>query len=179
MSTETAVDGDATSLEELARWAFGELGRRDLRAAERIWATDAVDHFPDGDAVGRDGIVRYFEGLFAAFPDLEITVEHVVAAEPSHVVVQWRAAGTFTGVPFQGVRATGRPVEFRGCDVVLVNDDRLVERNTIYWDGSALARQIGLLPREGSPADRAILAVFNALTWLRTRGGRRLRGAGR
>mgnify|MGYP000919524247 CR=1 FL=1 len=178
MSSEAAVDRSNRSLEDLARWAFGELGKRDLRAADDIWAQDAVDHFPTGDVVGRDGIVAYFRDMFASFPDIEIEVQNVVEAEP-YVVVQWRAAATFTGSPFQGVRATGRPVEFRGCDVVLINDDRLVERNTIYWDGSALARQIGLLPREGTAIDRAMLAAFNALTWMRTLGGRRLRGARR
>lgn len=161
------------SLEELARWAFGELGRHDLSAAERIWVADAVDHFPTGDAVGRDQIVAFFERMFAAFPDLAIDVEHVVEAAP-YVVVQWRAAGTFSGEPFEGVRATGRRVAFRGCDVILVNDERVVERNTVYWDGAALAREIGLLPRPGSLADRAMVKAFNALTWLRTRGGRGL-----
>ena len=39
-----------------------------------------------------------------------------------------------------------------------------LKSNTIYIDGLAFARQIGLLPREGSVADRLIEASFNART---------------
>ena len=60
-----------------------------------------------------------------------------------------------------------------GCDVVDIRE-RVVHENTVYWDGAGFARQIGMLPRQGSAADRAMLASFNALTWLRTLGGRRL-----
>ncbi len=55
----------------------------------------------------------------------------------------------------------------------------MVEFNHVYWDGAALARQIGMLPREGSALDRAFTAAFNALTFVRTLGGRRLGGASR
>ncbi len=47
--------------------------------------------------------------------------------------------------------------------------------NTIYIDGLAFARQIGLLPREGSVADRLFEASFNARTDV-TAFGRRLTG---
>jgi hypothetical protein len=44
-----------------------------------------------------------------------------------------------------------------------------VAQNTVYYDGLAFARQIGMLPREGSTADRAVLAAFNATTKAKTR----------
>jgi predicted ester cyclase len=163
-----------TDLEERARWAFGLLGRRDLSRAEDIWAPEAVDHFlPVGDAIGRDGIVEFFEEMFAALPDLEIEVERVLVSAP-FLVVQWKGTGTFAGGPFQGIRATGRRVEFRGCDVVEMNEDELVLENTIYWDNLAFARQIGMLPAKDSLADRLMTRVFNGITWVRTFGGRTL-----
>jgi steroid delta-isomerase-like uncharacterized protein len=164
----------ATSeLEDLARGAFEALARRDLDRPEEMWAENAVDHFlPVGDAVGRGAIVAFFREMFAALPDFAIEVERVVANDPM-VVVQWHATGTFTGAPFQGIRATGRRISFRGCDVVEVRD-RLVVDNTIYWDGAAFARDVGLLPAKGSLADRLLLGAFNALTWIRTLGGNRL-----
>ena len=45
---------------------------------------------------------------------------------------------------------------------------RLVD-NTIYYDGLSFARQIGILPSEGSRGDRALTAAFNARTDLRAR----------
>lgn len=159
------------TLRERALWAFAKLARRDLSGPEEIWAVDAVDHFlPVGDAVGREAIVAFFDELFAAFPDLVIEVENVVTGG-SVAVVQWHARGTFTGRPFQAIRPTGRPVAFRGCDVIQMRDG-LVQENTVYWDGAQFARQIGMLPARGSRADRAVLAAFNAVTWARTRGGR-------
>lgn len=44
-----------------------------------------------------------------------------------------------------------------------------LRRNTIYYDGLTFARQIGMLPREGSSADKAITAAFNAATDVRSR----------
>jgi hypothetical protein len=50
-------------------------------------------------------------------------------------------------------------------------DGGLIRRNTIYYDGATMARQVGLLPSKGSLADRALLAMFN----LRTRAARLVR----
>jgi hypothetical protein len=44
-----------------------------------------------------------------------------------------------------------------------------IAQNTVYCDAAAFARQIGMLPREGSAADRAVLAAFNAITKAKTR----------
>lgn len=163
----------AADLEAISRAGFAKLAARDLSRPELIWAEDAVDHFlPVGDAVGRDGIVAFFEEMFAALPDFTIEVERVVASD-TFAVVQWAAAGTFTGARFQGIRPTGRRIEFRGCDVVEFRDDVVID-NTVYWDGAGFARQVGLLPAQGSLGDRLLLGAFNALTFVRTLGGRRL-----
>jgi hypothetical protein len=49
----------------------------------------------------------------------------------------------------------------RGVDVIEVANDHIA-RNTIYYGGAAFARQVGLLPREGSLADRFALRLVNA-----------------
>jgi hypothetical protein len=59
-------------------------------------------------------------------------------------------------------------VDLRGCDVMEFDDGRL-RHNTIYYDGLAFARQIGMLPREGSSADKAMTAAFNAGVDVRSR----------
>ena len=97
-----------------------------------------------------------------------------MVGDDTRAVVQWRAHGTFTGAAFQGIHATGRSVELRGCDVMTFDEGRL-RRNTIYYDGLTFARQIGMLPREGSPGDKAITAAFNAGTDVRARLRQRAR----
>jgi hypothetical protein len=56
-------------------------------------------------------------------------------------------------------------VELRGVDFFEV-EDGLLRRNTVFYDGASFARQIGMLPREGSLADRAMLRLFNLKTRL-------------
>lgn len=105
--------------------------------------------------------------LFAALPDFDIEVVHITG-DADHAVVQWEATGTFTGRPFQAVHATGRPIQLRGCDVMHFEEGKL-KHNTVYYDGLGFARQIGLLPRAGSAADKAMTAAFNASIDLRSR----------
>ena len=81
--------------------------------------------------------------------------------------MQWRATGTFTGAPFQGIEPTGRRIELRGTDCLEIDDDGKITRNTAAYDGAAFARGIGMLPPENSGAEKAMRGAFNAVTKLR------------
>lgn len=154
----------------VAREAFDAVTARDPDAIVRLGAPDARDDVVAvGELRGRDEIRRFFGEVFAAFPDFAMTVDRIVSDERT-AVVQWHATGTFTGAPFLGALATGRPVTLKGVDVMEI-DAGLIRRNTIYYDGATMARQVGLLPSRDSKADRALLAAFN----LRTRAARLLR----
>lgn len=160
----------ASSPVEVATRIFAALRERDLDLIQTLDHADVVDDFVAiGEFRGIDAVRGFFTDLFAAFPDFDIEPVHMVG-DAEHAVVQWHATGTFTGAPFQGVHATGRRVELRGCDVMRFEEGKL-KHNTIYYDGLGFARQIGLLPREGSAADKAMTAAFNAGTevWSRIR----------
>ncbi len=90
-------------------------------------APDFVDHGPEGPRVlGPEGVRRYMEALFAAFPDLRVTLDDVIAAG-DRVVVR----GTWTGThraPWFGVPATGRAVRFAGIVIWRVAGGRIAER---------------------------------------------------
>ena len=155
---------------EVARAIFDALAKRNLDDAVAHVAEDAVDDFVAiGRFEGRDAIRRFFDELLTAFPTFEIGVERVVG-DDAIAVVQWHAAGEFTGGPFLGVEPTGKHVEIRGVDVMEISDG-IVRHNTIYYDGAAFARQIGMLPTAGTTMDRAVLSAFNAATRLRKRLG--------
>jgi steroid delta-isomerase-like uncharacterized protein len=150
---------------EVARAAFDGVIARDPDAIVANLAEDVVDNFVAvGVFRGRAAVRAFFVELFSAAPDFTMVVDRIVADDTS-AVVQWHAAGTFTGTPFQGIHATGRRSEILGADVMEISDG-LIRHNTIYYDGATFARQIGLLPPEGSRADRAMLAAFNAKTRL-------------
>jgi len=134
------------------------------RDPDRIVADAHPDDYLDdfvaiGEFHGRDAVRAFFAELFTAFPDFAFTVERVVADDDA-VAVKWHADGTFNGGRFQGIEPTGARVRIRGCDFFELEDGR-IRRNTIFYDGASFAREIGMLPRKGSLADRALLLAFN------------------
>lgn len=167
MTTPAAEPGMTPAT--VAREAFDAVIARDPDAIVALAAPDARDDVVAvGELRGREEIGRFFAEVFAAFPDFTMTVDRIVSDERT-AVVQWHATGTFTGAPFLGALPTGRRVTLKGTDVMEI-DAGLIRRNTIYYDGATMARQVGLLPKKGSRADRALLAAFN----LRTRAVRLL-----
>ncbi|MGI8945640.1 MAG: ester cyclase [Thermoleophilaceae bacterium] len=160
---------------DTARGYFDALAARDAAAAAGHWRADGVDDVvPLGIFRGPAAIKGLYEELFAAMPDLRITVERVTADDRT-AAVQWRQVGTFSAGSFQGLEPNGRRVELRGTDCLEIEDGEIV-RNTSVFDGAAFARQVGLLPPEDSGADRAIRAGFNTVTKLRRTVARRTGG---
>jgi steroid delta-isomerase-like uncharacterized protein len=154
------------ALENHARSYFDAVARRDVEAMAEHWKEDGVvDLVPIGILRGQEEISAFFRELFAAFPDAETTVTRVAAGQ-SEVAVEWRMSAHFTGAPFQGVEATGRPVELRGVDMIEIVDGKNVT-NTAYYDGMAFARGAGLLPPQDSGAERAMKGAMNAATRVR------------
>jgi steroid delta-isomerase-like uncharacterized protein len=114
----------------------------------------------------RDEVVGWFRSLFDAVPDLHMEVEDVaVAGEPGRerVTVRWHITGTFSGAPYVGIEPTGRAIDLRGMDLIHFQDGR-VAGNNIYYDQLTFARQIGMLPPEGSFGDRLMTNAFNLVT---------------
>ena len=166
------MDTETPTPSEVARTIFEALSKRDLDTAMKFNTDDAVDDFVAiGEFRGRPAIRRFFDELLAAFPDFDIAVDRIVG-DDSAAVVQWHAAGTFSGGKFQGIEPTGKHVQIRAVDVMEFAEGRYVH-NTIYYDGASFARQIGMLPRSGSVTEKATLFGFNASTRLRQRRNRR------
>jgi steroid delta-isomerase-like uncharacterized protein len=141
---------------------FAALARRDADAMAALWAPDGVDHIASQvEAHGPDEVRAYFTELFAAFPDLAVTVRSTTT-EGDRTAVHWTATGTMTG-PLWGLQPTGARVELEGIDLMVVRDGRIV-RNDAVPDGMSLARQIGLLPPAGSATEQRLFAAFNART---------------
>jgi steroid delta-isomerase-like uncharacterized protein len=154
------------AVEQRVRSYFEAMDRRDAAAMAGHWREDGVeDVVPVGLMRGRDELREFFASMFAAMPDARTTVSRLVAGEQS-CAVEWRLEGTFDGAPFMGLEPTGKHVEIRGFDLLELEDGELVS-NTAYFDGAAFARQIGMLPADGSGADRAMRSAFNAVTKLR------------
>jgi steroid delta-isomerase-like uncharacterized protein len=146
---------------DVIRWSFEQLNRRDVAAMRQLWSDDTVERFPDRTCHGSDEIAAYFEETFAALPDLEVEVVALVE-QGDDVSVRWHLTATQEG-RIQGIDGTGNRLELDGADHFTLKDGKIVS-NFVIFDQMQWARDIGLMPPEGSIADRAIKAAFNAKT---------------
>ena len=167
MTTETAAPPANASNGELIRWTFEQQNKRDPQLLAQLWTDETRVRFPDGEYVGRRAIVAYFEHAFAAMPDWHMRVEQIVEQD-EHVFVHWHLTGTHSGSPFQGIEATGNEIALDGIDHFVVRDGK-VASNFVVFDQMQFARQIGMMPEDGSGADKAMKAAFNAKTKLQKR----------
>jgi steroid delta-isomerase-like uncharacterized protein len=154
------------AVEAHARSYFEAIAKRDTDAIAGHWREDGVDDLvPLRPLRGTEEIAAFYRELFAAVPDMEMTVTRLVAGE-TQAAVEWRMTGNFTGGPFQGIDPTGKRLDIRGVDVLEIEDGQIVG-NTAYYDAMSFARQIGLMPPENSSAESAMMSAFNASTKLR------------
>ena len=154
------------SAEDTARAAFDAFMRHDVEDLLANWHPDGIqDWIAMGIFRGHGEMRELFTGLFASIPDIEMVIE-AVTADDRRCVIQWRSAGTHTGPPFMGLDATGKRLELRGVDVMEC-ENGLVVRNTVYYDGAAFARGLGMLPPQDSGAEKLMIGAFNGVTRLR------------
>ncbi|HKH41979.1 MAG TPA: ester cyclase [Solirubrobacterales bacterium] len=130
---------------ELAQRWFAEVmneGNEDV--IDEICAPNFVDHDPlPGTGPDRDGIHEFVKQVRSAFPDLETTVDDILA-EGDEIAVRSTFRGTHEG-DFMGIPATGKKVEVANYDFVRIQNDQAVE----HWgtiDSAALMEQLGAVP---------------------------------
>lgn len=143
---------------------FDAIRAQDLDRAVATWKPGSLDRLHGfADLVAPEGISDYFGGIFKAVPDFRLEVVSMVA-EGDDVAVRWRATGTFDGTgTFEGLAPNGRSVELEGLDLLTVKEGEIVA-NEAYTNGMEFARQVGALPPQGSAAEKAMAAAFNAKT---------------
>ncbi len=113
------------------------LGQGDFATLNALAAPDCADH---ADATGPAALVHFLVSWRAAFPDLALTVEELVA-ESDCVAARWTLCGTHCG-PFLGQPPTGRRVTVAGTERYRLADGQIVER-WVTVDTDGLLRQLG------------------------------------
>jgi steroid delta-isomerase-like uncharacterized protein len=107
-------------------------------AIEQQVAEDFIDH--DDPAIsGPDGVKAHIKALRAAFPDLQVTIEDIVA-EGDLVAIRGSWRGTHRG-EFRGLPGIGRKVAFSGMAFWRVSGGKIRERWGLI-DLPALMRQL-------------------------------------
>jgi predicted ester cyclase len=125
----------------------------DLDGVMDLYAEDAVQIMPEGTFEGRSAIRERLARDLVACPDIDWTVLSFVE-QGDTFADEWAFVATHTG-PFQlpdgtELPPTGRRVELRGMELVVVRDGKIVVDN-LYYDNAAVMAQLGLIP-EGAVA---------------------------
>ncbi|MGD9894224.1 MAG: ester cyclase [Dehalococcoidia bacterium] len=96
-----------------------------------------------GRPPGPAGVKQHIAMLRSAFPDLQVTIEDLIA-EADRVVARLTMRGTHDG-DFRGRTPTGRPVTWTGIVIYRLRDGRVVEQWS-HFDTRALIEQIDRPP---------------------------------
>ncbi|HEY2438220.1 MAG TPA: ester cyclase [Solirubrobacteraceae bacterium] len=151
---------------ELVRRTFDALNRADLSALREFWSDETVERFPDRTCRGAEEIATYFRETLAAISDFHMDLL-AITEQGEDVFVQWHLTGTHTG-PIQGIEPTGKPIAVDGMDHFVIRDGKVIS-NFVVFDQMQYARQLGMMPPDGSAGDRAVKTAFNAKTKLSQR----------
>jgi len=145
--------------EQVVAHFLDALGRHDLDAFRLVCADDIVELLPGAPPMeGIDNELAFARGLLAAFPDLEIEVTRLMAVGQV-VAAEWTRRGTFTGADFQGLPANGARFDSPAAGFFEI-ENGLVKRLTVYSDMNKMGRDLGVVPPEGSVAERLALSAF-------------------
>jgi predicted ester cyclase len=161
----TTAPGDlAEASRRLLEEGFNE-GKLDL--ADQLISPEAINHDPAEPARlqglrGPEVFKRTVTMYRAAFPDVQITVDDVIAAGDK-VVLRWHSEGTHRG-ELEGLAPTGARGSVSGISIDLWKDGNVVE-SWSEWDNLGLARQLGAAPPEGSIGEKIGLALQRLMAW--------------
>jgi predicted ester cyclase len=160
MATKTSSNA------ELVRRTFDALNQGDFSALREFWTEETVERFPDRTCRGVDEITTYFKEALGAISGWHMELLAIVE-QGEDVFAHWHLTGTHTAL-IQGIEPTGKPVSVDGMDHFVIRDGKIVS-NFVVFDQMQYARQLGMMPPDGSAGDRAVKAAFNAKTKLSQR----------
>jgi steroid delta-isomerase-like uncharacterized protein len=115
----------------------------DEAVGDELRSPHFVNHSaPPGAPTGREAGKLFFRALRAAFPDLHVRIEDMLA-DRDMVVTRQTFSGTHRA-EWSGVPATGRTVSWAVIDIVRVEDGVLVD----HWAVTDMHGRLGQLTAE-------------------------------
>ena len=103
---------------------------RNITALDKLVAVNEIEHNSLAYQ-GLDGVKQYFSDLIAAFPDLHITIDHIIA-DGNNVVVFTNTTGTPAQplISAAGIPISGKNISFKTADLYRIADNKIAE----HWD---------------------------------------------
>ena len=119
--------------------------QHNVNAFDEFFAPSFVNYDPLPGLPGTlEGAKQLHRMLFAAFPDLQMTI-HDQAAEGDKVWTRKTASGTHKG-ELLGIPATGKHVSWNIIDIMSIRDGKVTE-HWVVADVLSLMQQLGAVPR--------------------------------
>ena len=189
-STPSRPSPATSPVADADRGAPGATSRRSplgtLDAMTSFWEPGTTDEIHGVVSMrAPEGIREWFSNTFGAVPDFRMEVLDVLA-DGEKVAVRWQMTGTFNGDgPLRRSdrdRRRARPRPAATCSPCATARS---SRNDAYLNAMQMARQLGVLPPQGSGQERAMIGAVNLKTRApgcsaaRPPGPRRGRSAGR
>ena len=135
---------------ETMRRLYAALNAGDLDGFGAMLADDFVEHEETpGLAPTKVGVLEFFRMYRAAFPDLQMEPQDVLASG-DRAVARVRATGTQQG-EFMGMPPSGKNVDVQLIDIIRFDDDGLAREHWGVVDLMTMMQQLGAIP-EGPPA---------------------------
>lgn len=137
---------------------------------DQLVGPEALNHNPAlpaqmRDLRGPDGLKRIVTMYRTAFPDVQMTVDDVIASGDK-VVLRWHSEGTHRG-ELAGLAPTGTHGSVTGISIDRWRDGKIVEA-WVEWDNMGLARQLGAAPPEGSFGEKIGMGLQRLMArWMR------------
>jgi predicted ester cyclase len=114
------------------------------REVEEIFAPEYVSHEPtSGEVRGIEGARQFAATFREAFPDLQNTIEDMVA-EGDKVVMRFRGNGTHEGETEAFGPPTGKRMEITGITIKRLADGKMVE-DRVEVDQLGMMQQLGVI----------------------------------
>lgn len=110
-------------------WFNGVWNQHSREIIHRMASTECLGHHEDGQTRGPADLEAMQARLLGLLPDLQVTIDEVLADDDQNAVVRWTFTGTHTGT-VGPLTATGRKVEFSGMTWLKFRDGQIVEG----WD---------------------------------------------
>jgi steroid delta-isomerase-like uncharacterized protein len=131
------------------RRVYDLISAGDIDGFSELVAEDFVEHEETpGLEPMKEGVKQFFHMYKAAFPDLRMEVQDLLASGEK-VVARVRATGTHQG-EFLGMPATGKLVDVQLIDVIRFGDDGLAHEHWGVVDALAMMQQLGAIPEDPS-----------------------------
>ena len=123
------------------------VNKKDFDVRDGTLAGNYLGHFPGVPPIqGIEAFKQFTSGFFTAFPDLQTTIEDLIA-EGDKVAVRQTWRGTHTG-DFLGIPPTGKQVVFSSTEFYRVAGGKLAEE-WVELDMLGLLQQLGAIPPMG------------------------------